>query len=94
MTTSKKIAAIGLATLALAGFVAPASAQNVCINRPAISLTDTTTDNAEALQRIDSLGNRCVEARATGEDVTRTDVIRFMESERDTSDTDYMAVSQ
>jgi hypothetical protein len=91
--TFSKIALAGLVALALAGLTAPALAQELCINAPAISLTDTTTDNEEALQRIDALGNRCVRSRATGEQITRTDVIRFLESDPDARDVDYGALA-
>jgi hypothetical protein len=95
MTISSKIAVLGLATLTFAGSaIAPAMAQNLCINRPAISLTDTTTDNAEALQRIDSLGNRCVTQRATGEQVTRADIVQFLQSNPDNRDVDYGEIAR
>jgi len=91
MSISSTIALAGLVTLSVAGFTAPALAQNVCINRPAISLTDSTTDDSEALQRIDSLGNRCVRSRATGQQVTRADITSFLETDPDARDVDYGA---
>jgi hypothetical protein len=90
MISMKRLALVGLMAIGLAGFASlPASAQELCINAPVMSLTDQTTGNAEALQRIDSLGNRCVRSQATGERITQGDVVQFLETDPDSRDIDY-----
>jgi hypothetical protein len=95
MTSISKFGLVALTAVAFVGFTsAPAVAQELCINSPAISLTDQTTDNEEALQRIQSLGNRCVTQRATGEQVTRADIIQFLQSNPDNRDVDYGEIAR
>jgi hypothetical protein len=90
MISMNKLALIGLIATGLAGFASlPASAQELCINAPVMSLTDQTTDNAEAQQRIESLGNRCVRSQATGRRITQGDVTQFLETDPDSRDIDY-----
>ena len=88
-----KLALVGLLAVTAVEFSAPSTAtaqsSGLCINKPAMSLTDQTTDNEEALQRVDSLGNHCYRATATGRRVTPDRVMQFLQSNPDARDQQY-----
>jgi hypothetical protein len=94
MTITTKVAAVGLLALTIVGSaIAPAMA--LCANpRPAMSLTDTTTENQEALRRIEALGNRCVTSRATGERLSDEQVLQFLSTNPDDRDVDYNRIAR
>ena len=88
--TKSKLALLALAAGTAGVFAAlstaPVQAQNICLNAPAVSLTDTSTDFDEQQQRIDALGNRCYRSKLTGERIGRNEVFRLIQGDYERED--------
>ena len=89
MNTKTKCAIAALTALLAIDFAAPAMAQNLCINKPATSLVDSADDDAEAMQRIEALGNRCYRTTVSGRRVTQGLAQDFLQTDPDQRDQQY-----